>query len=76
MNILIIERVAEPQRYFSAKSAARSPIEPCIYERCFLFGVEFLKELINCLLFHISFVNNSVPFQILHYQSIADLALS
>ena len=66
-NILIIGRVAEPQRYFSAESAARSPIEPCIYERRFLFGIEFIKELINCLLFHISIVNNLVQIQIIHH---------
>ena len=66
-NILIIGRVAEPQRYFSAERAARSPIEPSIDERCFLFGIEFIKELINSFLFHISFVNNLVPFQIIHH---------
>ena len=66
-NILIIGRVAEPQRYFSAESAARSPIEPSIDERRFLFGVEFIKELIYCLLFHISFVNNLVQIQIIHH---------
>ena len=66
-NILIIGRVTEPQRYFSAESAACCPIEPCIYESRFLFGVEFIKELINCLLFHISFVNNLVQIQIIHH---------
>ena len=66
-NILIIGRVAEPQRYFSAERAACSPIEPCIDERCFLFGIEFVKELINCFLFHISFVNNLVQIQIIHH---------
>ena len=73
-NFLIItHRTAEPCGHFSAESAAGSPIESCIDERCFLFGGEFVKELIDGLLFHIGQRDFGVPFEKINHRSVVDL---
>ena len=72
---MVAGRQTEPCGHFSAERAARSPIEPCIDERCFLFGVEFIKELIDGLLFHIVQRVFVVPIENINHRSAVGLGV-